>query len=146
MRRSASNVVANDHHCALVTDCLPGLPINSLASPPPFMKKQKRKHYNAALAFFVSVIAFSSPNLSATAFHFATTTSTFSSSVRCTHHPRRLKGGSPITRTRTMEITAISRQKFMPVVGYKAEKICEYYDRRPLVVGWRLNSLSLPLL
>eukprot|EP00559_Dactyliosolen_fragilissimus_P008126 CAMPEP_0184872194 /NCGR_PEP_ID=MMETSP0580-20130426/41146_1 /TAXON_ID=1118495 /ORGANISM="Dactyliosolen fragilissimus" /LENGTH=880 /DNA_ID=CAMNT_0027374951 /DNA_START=855 /DNA_END=3498 /DNA_ORIENTATION=+ len=34
----------------------------------------------------------------------------------------------------------------MPVVGYNAEEICNYYDRSPLVVGWRLNSLSLPLL
>ena len=34
----------------------------------------------------------------------------------------------------------------MPVVGYEATEICEYYDRRPLEVGWRLNSLSLPLL
>jgi len=34
----------------------------------------------------------------------------------------------------------------MPVVGYNAEEIMNYYDRRPLVVGWRLNKLSLPLL
>lgn len=31
-------------------------------------------------------------------------------------------------------------------VGYDSKEICDYYDRRPLVVGWRLNSLSLPLL
>jgi hypothetical protein len=38
------------------------------------------------------------------------------------------------------------KKRPMPVVGYNAKKICEYYDRRPLVVGWRLNKLSLPLL
>ena len=34
----------------------------------------------------------------------------------------------------------------IPVTGYSAKEIAEYYDRRPLEVGWRLNSLSLPLL
>lgn len=32
------------------------------------------------------------------------------------------------------------------VVGYDSKEICDYYDRRPLVVGWRLNRLGLPLL
>ena len=41
-----------------------------------------------------------------------------------------------------------SRQKMkpMPITGYDANKIEEYYDRRPLQVGWRLNSLGFPLL
>ncbi len=34
----------------------------------------------------------------------------------------------------------------MPVTGYDARAIEEYYDARPLQVGWRLNSLGLPLL
>mmetsp|Transcript_29706 Transcript_29706/g.86570 ORF Transcript_29706/g.86570 Transcript_29706/m.86570 type:complete len:801 (+) Transcript_29706:3385-5787(+) len=34
----------------------------------------------------------------------------------------------------------------IPVTGYNAREIAEYYDRRPWEVGWRLNSLSLPLL
>lgn len=34
----------------------------------------------------------------------------------------------------------------MPVEGYEAEAIEEYYDRRPLQVGWRLNSIGFPLL
>jgi len=40
------------------------------------------------------------------------------------------------------------RQKMepMPVVGYDADGICNFYDRRPLEVGWRLNSLGFPLL
>ena len=41
---------------------------------------------------------------------------------------------------------ATKKMKPMPIVGYEAKEICEYYDRRPLEVGWRLNSLSLPLL
>ena len=36
--------------------------------------------------------------------------------------------------------------KPMPITGYDGEAILEYYDRRPLQVGWRLNSLGLPLL
>lgn len=34
----------------------------------------------------------------------------------------------------------------MPIKGYNAAAIEEYYDRRPLQVGWRLNSLGFPLL
>jgi hypothetical protein len=34
----------------------------------------------------------------------------------------------------------------MPVRGYDAFAIEEYYDYRPLEVAWRLNSLGLPLL
>ena len=41
-----------------------------------------------------------------------------------------------------------SRKKMqpMPVRGYDAASIEHYYDRRPLQVGWRLNSLGFPLL
>ncbi|OEU13064.1 ABC1-domain-containing protein, partial [Fragilariopsis cylindrus CCMP1102] len=34
----------------------------------------------------------------------------------------------------------------MPVTGYDAKAIEKHYDMRPLQVGWRLNSLGLPLL
>jgi len=34
----------------------------------------------------------------------------------------------------------------MPVTGYDAQTILDFYDRRPLQVGWRLNSLGFPLL
>jgi len=34
----------------------------------------------------------------------------------------------------------------MPVTGYDARAIEEYYDMRPLRVGWRLNTLGFPLL
>lgn len=40
----------------------------------------------------------------------------------------------------------IKKTKPLPILGYDAEAICEHYDRRPLEVGWRLNSLGLPLL
>lgn len=43
-------------------------------------------------------------------------------------------------------LAMIQKKKPMPIVGYSGEDICSYYDMRPLVVGWRLNSLSLPLL
>lgn len=38
------------------------------------------------------------------------------------------------------------KMKPMPVIGYDAQSILDFYDRRPLRVGWRLNSLGLPLL
>lgn len=34
----------------------------------------------------------------------------------------------------------------MPITGYNAKDILDCYDRRPLEVGWRLNSLGFPLL
>jgi len=34
----------------------------------------------------------------------------------------------------------------MPVTGYDGKTIDAFYDRRPLQVGWRLNSLGFPLL
>jgi hypothetical protein len=40
----------------------------------------------------------------------------------------------------------MKKKRPMPVIGYNAKEICDFYDRRPLVVGWRLNKLSLPLL
>ena len=41
---------------------------------------------------------------------------------------------------------SVRKKKPMPIVGYNGQEICDYYDRSPLVVGWRLNILSLPLL
>ena len=38
------------------------------------------------------------------------------------------------------------KKKPMPVTGYDAKAIEKHYDMRPLQVGWRLNSLGLPLL
>lgn len=39
-----------------------------------------------------------------------------------------------------------SKMSPMPVRGYDAAAIEDYYDLRPFEVGWRLNSLGLPLL
>ncbi|CAJ1969590.1 unnamed protein product [Cylindrotheca closterium] len=38
------------------------------------------------------------------------------------------------------------KAKAMPVTGYSGKTIDAFYDRRPLQVGWRLNSLGFPLL
>jgi hypothetical protein len=38
------------------------------------------------------------------------------------------------------------KMKPMPITGYDAEAIEKFYDRRPLQVGWRLNSFGLPIL
>ena len=38
------------------------------------------------------------------------------------------------------------KMKPIPVTGYDAKAIEEYYDMRPLQVGWRLNTLGFPLL
>jgi hypothetical protein len=38
------------------------------------------------------------------------------------------------------------KTKPIPVTGYDGKAIDEFYDRRPLQVGWRLNSLGFPLL
>jgi hypothetical protein len=38
------------------------------------------------------------------------------------------------------------KMKPIPILGYNARSILEYYDMRPLEVGWRLNSLGFPLL
>jgi hypothetical protein len=34
----------------------------------------------------------------------------------------------------------------LPISGYSAKEIEDFYDRRPFQVGWRLNSLGFPLL
>lgn len=37
------------------------------------------------------------------------------------------------------------KMKPLPVTGYDAQAILDFYDRRPLQVGWRLNALGIPL-
>lgn len=41
---------------------------------------------------------------------------------------------------------ARKKTKPMPITGYDAVAIEEFYDRRPLEVAWRLNLLGFPLL
>ena len=54
------------------------------------------------------------------------------------------------SRRTTVDVNDRSRSrkkmKPMPVTGYNARAIEMHYDRRPLQVGWRLNSLGFPLL
>jgi len=54
---------------------------------------------------------------------------------------------SPLSSATTEPISN-SREKTspMPITGYDAAAIEEFYDRRPFQVGWRLNSLGFPLL
>ena len=70
---------------------------------------------------------------------------------------RRLGKGSTIgpiladglsTTQPTQQVPGQPRKKMkpMPVTGYDAQSILDFYDRRPLQVGWRLNSLGFPLL
>jgi len=66
-------------------------------------------------------------------------------SLAAASSPAMNRSGS-VASQRTGNKRAMRNMKPMPVTGYNAENICEYYDRRPLEVGWRLNSLSLPLL
>lgn len=54
---------------------------------------------------------------------------------------------SPVQRS-NQNVSGQPRKKMkpMPVTGYDAQSILNFYDRRPLQVGWRLNSLGFPLL
>ena len=59
-----------------------------------------------------------------------------------------LPDGSPIHTSENGVLPGLERKKMkpMPVTGYDAQSILDFYDRRPLQVGWRLNSLGFPLL
>ena len=54
----------------------------------------------------------------------------------------------PDSKTESRKKTDRTRRKTkpMPITGYNADAILEYYDIRPLQVGWRLNILGFPLL
>lgn len=53
---------------------------------------------------------------------------------------------SASSRTPTHTSRQRRKTKPLPVTGYDSTAIEELYDRRPLQVGWRLNSLGFPLL
>jgi hypothetical protein len=59
-----------------------------------------------------------------------------------------LADSTPIHVTDVPVLVGQGRKKMMPmpVTGYDAQSILDFYDRRPLQVGWRLNSLGFPLL
>jgi predicted unusual protein kinase regulating ubiquinone biosynthesis (AarF/ABC1/UbiB family) len=48
--------------------------------------------------------------------------------------------------SQTASYVAHKKMQPMPILGYDPELIMDFYDRRPLEVGWRLNSVGLPLL
>ena len=64
-----------------------------------------------------------------------------SSSTRTTKNISNNSNNNVAGRSRNKQ-----KKKPMPVTGYDAKAIEKYYDMRPLQVGWRLNSLGLPLL
>jgi hypothetical protein len=83
----------------------------------------------------------------------ARTTNDTSSSRLSWSFPVPLRGSttSPLSSASSTSVPqrrARRRQKMkpMPILGYDALAIEEYYDVRPLEVGWRLNSLGFPLL
>jgi predicted unusual protein kinase regulating ubiquinone biosynthesis (AarF/ABC1/UbiB family) len=55
------------------------------------------------------------------------------------------KSNLPPTQT-SRSFKRKTKMKPMPLTGYDAKAIEAHYDVRPLQVGWRLNSLGLPLL
>ena len=57
-----------------------------------------------------------------------------------------LTDGLPTQPTQQVPGQPRKKMKPMPVTGYDAQSILDFYDRRPLQVGWRLNSLGFPLL
>ena len=61
---------------------------------------------------------------------------------------RPVSRASPPTTRQSMPNQSRQRRKTkpMPITGYDFRAIEELYDRRPLEVGWRLNSLGIPLL
>jgi ABC1 atypical kinase-like domain len=57
-----------------------------------------------------------------------------------------IKTTSSISSTSSSSFSRRQKTKPMPITGYDAQAIEAFYDRRPLQVGWRLNSLGFPLL
>eukprot|EP00978_Attheya_sp_CCMP212_P025365 scaffold81460_cov42-Attheya_sp.AAC.2 len=49
-------------------------------------------------------------------------------------------------RTANFKAQGTRKNMLLPVVGYNANDISDYYNKRPWEVTWRLNSLGLPLL
>lgn len=71
------------------------------------------------------------------------------SNIMCTHSSIRSYSLNILQRRHLRGSSTklhITKKKPMPIVGYNGQDICDYYDRSPLTVGWRLNILSLPLL
>ena len=56
-----------------------------------------------------------------------------------------IRFGSQIFGTSATKLN-VKKKRPVSMVGYNANEICDYYNRRPLVVGWRLNGLSFLLL
>jgi len=70
------------------------------------------------------------------------------SSTRVANIRNRFSRNNGVNNRRGSESRSRNKQKMkpMPVTGYDAKAIEEYYDMRPLQVGWRLNTIGFPLL
>ena len=77
---------------------------------------------------------------------FTTSSMIRSHQLKYHHHRRHYYYYYDTKITSTTTQLYLRKQKPLPIIGYNGEDICDYYDRRPLIVGWRLNILSLPLL
>ena len=64
------------------------------------------------------------------------------------HLPPPRQAASSVIAGDSYDNRSRSRQKMkpMPITGYDGKAIEEFYDVRPLEVGWRLNVLGFPLL
>jgi hypothetical protein len=100
-------------------------------------------------------VAFSSPPISKQSNHLSPLKSSYIDEPRTWNLQRNNNNNNnnnnkdpPRGNNNVSDDRSKSRQKMkpMPITGYNYKSIEEYYDRRPLQVGWRLNSLSLPLL
>jgi hypothetical protein len=92
-------------------------------------------------------VAFSTPPISEQSNHLPSLKSSYIDEPRTWDLHRNINNNDP-PNDNMSDDRSKSRQKMkpMPITGYDYKSIEEYYDRRPLQVGWRLNSLSLPLL
>jgi predicted unusual protein kinase regulating ubiquinone biosynthesis (AarF/ABC1/UbiB family) len=91
-------------------------------------------------------------------FHIRQTTTTTTTTTTLSAAARSMMSGSPPSSGNNQRNnnnnnnrvipSKMRKQKMkpMPLTGYDAKAIEAYYDIRPLQVGWRLNSLGLPLL
>lgn len=123
------------------------------------ISQRQRAFYNERVKHALGMIASSSPSSSPSSYTRGNQTK--SGTTRITNSPKRSElqwSGSRLQRTspdnssnrsnvNTISPTTkpVALKKPMPITGYDADAICEHYDRRPLEVGWRLNSLGIPL-
>ena len=143
-------------------------PVSGMAALGSSMKRRKRdnnrRHNNLSFLWFCTLAVIMNNSvvtvLSFTTFPLPTTTTgngmtnrvrsaLDSESMRTDSQSQRTWNRSRYSRQRPepkQRGSMSKKTKPMPVVGYDADRIMDFYDRRPLQVGWRLNTVGLPLL